>query len=127
MGFMPGKSTVDAILAVKQLVEKYGTVGKDLFVAFIYLKKDFDFVPGEIIWWGLRKKVMMEPEVRAVIEMCREAETAVQIEDKKTAWFEVRVGVHQGSVLSPLLFAIVMDAPTDQLNKDTREFLCADD
>jgi len=33
MGFMPGKSTVDAIFDVRQLVEKYGTVGKDLFVA----------------------------------------------------------------------------------------------
>jgi len=29
MGFMPGKSTVDAIFAVRQLVEKYETVRKD--------------------------------------------------------------------------------------------------
>jgi len=43
----------------------------------------------------------MEPEVRAVMEMYREAETAVQTKGKKTAWFEV--GMHQGSVLSPLL------------------------
>jgi len=34
--------------------------------------------------------------------------------------------VHQGSVLSPLLFAIVMFALTDYLNNDTREFLYAD-
>jgi len=38
MGFMPGKSTVDAIFAVRQLVEKYGTVGRVLFVAFIDLE-----------------------------------------------------------------------------------------
>jgi len=68
----------------------------------------------------------MEPEVKAVMEMYREAKTAVQIEGKKTAWFEVKVGVHQGSVLSPLLFAIVIDALTDHLNND-REFLYADD
>jgi len=37
----------------------------------------------------------MEPEVRAVMEMYREAKTAVQIESKKTVWFEVKVGVHQ--------------------------------
>jgi len=48
----------------------------------------------------------MEPKVRAVMEMYQEAETAMQIEGKKTAWFEVKVGVHQDSVLSPLLFAI---------------------
>jgi len=44
------------------------------------------------------------------MEMYREAETAVQIEGTMIAWFEVIVGVHQDSVLSPLLFAIVMDA-----------------
>jgi len=68
----------------------------------------------------------MEPEVRAVMEMYREAESTVQIEGKKTVRFEVKVGVHQGSVLSPLLFAIVMDALTDHLTKDMREFLYAD-
>jgi len=35
--------------------------------------------------------------------------------------------LHQGSVFSPLLFAIVMDALTEHLNKDMREFLYADD
>jgi len=94
---------------------------------FIDLEKAFDRVPKEVIWWALRKKGVMEPEVRAVMEMYREAETAVQIEGKKIAWIEVKVGVHQGSVLSPLQFAIVMDALTDHPNKDIREFLYADD
>jgi len=67
---------------------------------------------------------VIEPEVRAVMEMYLDAETAVQIEGKKTTWFEVKFGVHQGSVLSPLLFAIVMDTLTDHLYKDMREFLC---
>jgi len=50
MKFMPGKSTVDAIFAVRQLlVEKYGTVGKDLVVAFIDLEKIFHHVPKEVI------------------------------------------------------------------------------
>jgi len=91
MGFMPGKSTVDVIFAVRQLVEKYGIVGKDLFVAFIDLEKAFDRVPRDVIWWALRKKGEIEPEARAVMKMYLEAETAVQIEDKKTAWFEVKV------------------------------------
>jgi len=68
----------------------------------------------------------MEPEVSAVMEMYREAETAVQIEGTMIEWFEVKLGVHQGSVLSPLLFTIVIDALTDHL-KDMREFLYADD
>jgi len=37
MEFMPRKSTIGAIFAVKQLIEKYGIVGKDFFVAFMDL------------------------------------------------------------------------------------------
>ena len=70
---------------------------------------------------------MLEPEVKAVMEMYREAETAVQVEGERSDWFKIGVGVHQGSVLSPLLFAIVMDALTDELDKNMREFLYADD
>jgi len=80
---------------LRQLVEEYGTVGKDLFVAFIDLEKAFDHMPRKVIWWALRKKRVMEPEVRAVMEIYWEAETAVEIEGKKTAWFKVKVGVHK--------------------------------
>lgn len=42
--------------------------------------------------------------------MCtyKAAETAVRIEDGNGEWFKFRVGLHQGSARSPLLFIIVM-------------------
>ena len=47
-----------------------------------------------------RKKGVMEPKVRVVMEVYKKAETSV------------KVGIHQGSVLSPLLLGIVIDAFT---------------
>ena len=42
--------------------------------------------------------------------------------------FEVKVGVHQGSVLSPLLFAIVVDTITENARRGVvNELLYADD
>ena len=102
MGYMPGKGTVDAIFAVRQLIEKYGKIGKELYLVFVDLEKAFDCVPRELIWWALRKKGVIEPEVRAVMEMYKEVETAVKLEGEISEWFEVTVEVHQGSVLSPL-------------------------
>merc|ERR1711893_309168 len=49
----------------------------------------------------------------------KDANTVVRTGSGDTDSFMVRVGVHQGSVLSPLLFAIVMDAVT----RTTREGL----
>jgi len=41
------------------------------------------------------------------------AMTTVQSGQGKTSAFEIKVGVHQGSCLSPLLFIIVVDAVSE--------------
>jgi len=48
-------------------------------VAFTDLEKAFNYVPRKVIWWALRKKGVMELEVRGVMKMYCEAETGVQI------------------------------------------------
>ena len=52
----------------------------------------------------------------------------VKVEKRFSEEFEVNVGVHQGSVLSPLLFAIVIDVLTNEIKDGTlQEILYADD
>ena len=56
------------------------------------------------------------------------ATTAVRVNDKESAEFKVKVGVHQGSVLSPMLFIIVMDALSAEFRDGLPwELLYADD
>ena len=109
-GFTPGKSTTDAIFIVRQIQEKFISKKKDLWMAFVDLEKAFDRVPREVLWWALRRKGVDEWLVDVIKAMYVGATTAVRVNDKESAEFEVKVGVHQGSVLSPMLFIIVMDA-----------------
>jgi hypothetical protein len=127
LGFMPGRGTIHGIFAIRQLIEKYCSVDKDLYMVFVDLEKAFDQVPREVIWWALRRKGVLEYEVKAVMEMYKAVKTAVKMEGARSDWFQVKVGVHQGSVLSPLLFVVVMDEVTKELRTDMREFLYADD
>jgi len=53
--------------------------------------------------------------VSAVMALYEGAQTVVKTEDGESEGFEVKVGLHQGSVLSPLLFLIVMEAVTKNI------------
>ena len=81
-----------------------------LYMAFVDLEKAFDRVPLKVIWWALRKLGVEEWIVRLVQEMYPNARYRVPVGEGFSKEFEVKVGVHQGSVLSPLLFIIVLEA-----------------
>ena len=60
--------------------------------------------------WAMRRKGIPEVMVRAMISLYEGAKTRVRVETRLelSEEFEGKVGVHQGSVLSPLVFAIVV-------------------
>ena len=60
--------------------------------------------------------------------MYKKARTMVKTKHGNSEEFEVKVGVHQGLVLSPLLFVVVMEALTQDVRKGLPwELLYADD
>ena len=60
----------------------------------------------------MRKKGLSEIQVKAVMILYEGAETNVRIGSGLLQEFFVKVGVHQGPVLSPLLFAMMADEVT---------------
>ena len=127
-GFMPGRGTTDAIFILRQMQEKYVGKRKDLFFAFVDLEKAFDRIPRKVLWWAMRSLGISEWVIKTVQAMYNSPRSRVRLNGKYSEEFCVNVGVHQGSVLSPLLFIIVMEALSREFRTGCPwELLYADD
>ena len=63
---MPGKSTTNALFALRVLMEKYREGQKELHCVFVDLEKAYDKVPREEVWYCMRKSGLTEKYVRIV-------------------------------------------------------------
>ena len=109
-GFRPGRGTTDAIFILRQLQEKYLVKHKVLYFAFVDLEKAFDRVPRKVIWWALRTVGVDEWIVRVIQSMHDGSTSKICVNELCSDNISFKVGVHQGSLLSPLLFGIVLEA-----------------
>ena len=112
-GCMPGTGTADVLFVVRRMQEKYMDEKKKLQMCFVDVEKPFDRVARKMMEWSMRKKGPPEVIVRAVMSLHHGAKMKVRVGSELFKEFLVQVGVHQGSVLSTLLFAITMDVITE--------------
>ena len=108
-GFMPGKGTIDVIFIARQLQEKYLGKNKNLYFAFVDLEKAFDRVPSDVVRLSMRKLNIDEWPTETVMAMYELSGSTARVKNTVGSKFNVKVGVHQGSVLSLLLFIVVFE------------------
>ena len=127
-GFMPGKGTTHALFILRRLQEEFRGREKKLYMCFVDLKKAFDRVPKKVMEWALRKKGLVEMLVQAVMSLYEGSKTKVRVGSGTSDEFGVKVGVRQGSLLSPLIFSIEVDVVTEHAREGLlNEILYADD
>ena len=117
--FMPGRGAIDAVLVLRKLSEKFRDK-KKLFFIFVDLEKAFDLMQREVLCFNVRLKGVQEYLVNEAMSLYKGCETAVSVDGELSSSFSVKVGVHQGSVLSPISLIMVMDV----LTEDVRKVLC---
>ena len=112
---------MDAIFIMRRMQEEYQKKDK-LYMCFVDMEKAFDRVPRKVMEWATRKRVLSEVMVWAVMSLYDGAKTRV-------GWdLHIQRNSKQGSVLSPLLLAIVVDVITKNARRDVvNELLYVDD
>ncbi|KAK3543296.1 hypothetical protein QTP70_014041 [Hemibagrus guttatus] len=100
-------------------MEKYRDGQRELHCVFVDLEKAYDRVPREELWYCMRKSGVAEKYVRVVQDMYERSRTVVRCAVGQTEEFKVEVGLHQGSALSPFLFAIMMDQLSEEVRQES--------
>ena len=127
-GFRKGKSTTEPMFCLRILQEKFREFHKDLHMVFVDLEKAYDTIPRELIWFCLRRRGVPEAYINTIKEMYKDCMTTVRTTSGCTEEIAIKVGLHQGSALSPLLFIIIMDVISEDIREDTPwAMLFADD
>ncbi|GJS60272.1 retrovirus-related pol polyprotein LINE-1 [Tanacetum coccineum] len=117
-GFMPGRSSVEAIHLIRSLMEKYMERQRDLHMAFLDLEKAYDSVPRELIWKNLVDKGSSRRYIKVIRDMYDGAKTRVRTSIRNTEFFPVDVGLHQGSAIRPYLFSLILDELSKEIKED---------
>ena len=109
-GFKPEYRTTNVIFILTQLQEKYEAKRKNLYFVFVDLEKAFDRMSRDVVWWASRKQGVEERLVKIIQLMYRNTRSHIKISGTFSDDFLVQVGIHEGSVLSPLLFIMLLEA-----------------
>nr|GEW20712.1 hypothetical protein [Tanacetum cinerariifolium] len=112
------KDDAQAIHLIRSLMEKYRKRQRDLHLAFLDLEKAYDSVPRELIWKTLVDKGTSRRYIKVIKDMYDGARTRVRTPIGNTEFFLVEVGLHQGSAISPYLFALILNDLSRGIQED---------
>ena len=108
-GFRPGRSCIDQIFALRNILEQSNEWQSPLIINFIDFQKAFDSVDRKALWriielYGIPIKI-----IDLIKNLYQNSTCTALVNGERTYPFPVNTGVRQGCILSPILFCIAID------------------
>jgi len=108
-GFTRGRSTIDAILALRLLSEIHREFNRPLNVVYLDIKAAFDSVDRRALWKALRSRDIPDVLTDLIAALHENTGAAIRVVKNKPARLEMTSGVRQGCILAPALFCVAID------------------
>lgn len=109
-GFRAGRSTVDQIHTIKQIMEKSYEFNQDLFMLFIDYKQAHDSMVREELCIAIEDLGVPIKLIKLIRSCLQNSKCTIKANDYISKEFEVKTGLRQGDALSPMFFNIVLES-----------------
>jgi len=103
-GFRNGLGTRDALFGLQVLLQRCRDYNITVYLCFIDFEKAFDKVKHNRLIEVLHKHQVDDKDARIICNLYMKQKASVMFENQFTDEIEIKRGVRQGCVLSPLLF-----------------------
>ena len=106
---------------MNQLTDKFVSKNKCLYLSLMDLEKAYDRVNRSAMWKVLEQYGVSGKLLQVVKSFYVESEACVRVCRQESDWFGVKVGRHQGCVMSPWLFNVFIDGVMREVQQEVRE------
>ena len=100
-GFRRGKSCIDHIFTLRQILEQSTEWNSMIYIAFIDFEKVFDSLHRESLWRILRHYGIPQKMVNVIKILYTDVQCQVACNSHMSDSFSIKSGVKQGCILSP--------------------------
>ena len=124
-GFRKGRGCRDQLLTLMLLGKMKTTARKrGMFGAFIDLRKAYDTIDQAKLWAHLQSLGLGGRLITFMEAAYKDVKCEVRVGEAMSEAFEVRAGLRQGCVLSPVLFSLYIDEITTRLRQKGMGVTC---
>ena len=109
IGFLPKKRTSDHVFVLNFIIKLFKTNKKPLYSCFIDLKKCFDSIWHEGLFYKLYNSGLSNKFVSIIRNIYSQTKSRVKLGRYHTDYFNTSVGTRQGCCLSPSLFNLYVN------------------
>ena len=116
-GFRRGRRLAEHIMSIKVLAQQGRAGNVNIFACFIDLQSAYDLVPRDLLFKILEAYDLPSIIIRIIRSVYDSAEFCVRVGAGAASIFNSERGLLQGSVLSPVLFNVFLQAIIDEVTR----------
>src|SRR5215216_6805128 len=113
---LPGGSTEDPIKIMNILIEDAIENKKDIWILLQDLSKAYDRVDLKFLKLALQRIKLPTLASTLIINLFTARKNAILTSDRISSYYDVKIGIDQGEVISPLLWCIYLDPLLCEIN-----------